>query len=187
MARNGLAGATAQDPTRHRPGLTNLRTYGRHVTLTLQSMANTDATFAPWWAPYEAKFSRDPLMKYFNDASNATPNDGTATAKSRPSPDTKMIAILNMQAPPNTVGTFFGEQRSSNGWEVQMPDGSIERIYFHLPEPLGLPSLLNLENLPTSHDGVPITDTSIANIGGIYITTLVGVVEAFAQRFAQET
>lgn len=72
MARNAFAGALSRDPTRRRPGLMNLFTYGRRVTLTMQTMRDTDEAFATWWSAYHDKLSRDPLMKYFDDPSNAT-------------------------------------------------------------------------------------------------------------------
>jgi hypothetical protein len=42
MAETGLADATSDDPSRRRPGLMNLFTYGRSVTMAIQTMGSAD-------------------------------------------------------------------------------------------------------------------------------------------------
>lgn len=138
MAKAGLADAVSRDPRRRRPGLMNLFTYGRSVTMAIQTMKNTDATFADWWAPYQTRMSTDPLMKYFNTARTNVLHEGELAATTstviggdRPFNIGALVRELNRHAPPNTVGTFFGEGRTGgNGWEVRMPDGSTEKVYF---------------------------------------------------------
>ena len=66
MARSGLADAVGPDPRRRRPGLMNLFTYGRSVTMTIQTMKNTDPAFEAWWTPYQVSMAADPLMRFFN-------------------------------------------------------------------------------------------------------------------------
>jgi hypothetical protein len=41
---------------------------------------------------------------------------------------------LNRHAPPNTESTFLGDALGGNGWNVRMPDSSLEKVYFELPE-----------------------------------------------------
>lgn len=87
-----------------------------------------------------------------------------------------MRNALKWQAPPHTLGTFSVDHSGAIGWWVQMPDAAIERIYFQLSDQSGTASVMSLGDTPISHDGVRITDTSIANIGGIYIKTLARIV-----------
>jgi hypothetical protein len=67
---------------------------------------------------------------------------------------------------------------------VQTPDGSEEKVHFSLPETVDITSTLHLSNPPTEHDGHQITDTSIASLGRLYLTTLRRIVEEFETRFA---
>ncbi len=96
----------------------------------------------------------------------------------------EVLRELSRHAPPNTVGTFFGDQLRGNGWEVRMPDGSTEKIYFQLPEGIDIESGLHLNDPPDQHDGRPISDASIANLGRLYLGTLTEVVDEFFVRFS---
>ena len=91
---------------------------------------------------------------------------------------------LSTQAPPNTVATFLGDERGGNGWEVQTPDGSIEKVYFQLPG-VDIESGMELPEPPTQHDGHAITDTSIGNLGALYVGTLTRIVDEVFLRFRE--
>ncbi len=95
------------------------------------------------------------------------------------------MAELQAQAPPGTVGIFFGEAATAgNGWEVKMPDGKTERVYLQLPEKSGVTSTWHLAGAPSEHDGKPITDTSVSNLGLLYLTALRKIVQEFGARFS---
>jgi hypothetical protein len=193
MARAGLTDATGADPRKRRPGLMNLFTYGRSVTLTMQTMKGVDPAFDAWWKPYQEQMAADPLMSYFNttrtDIIHAgelrTSNYTRIGSEGAPPVDIgKLMAEINAHAPPNAVRTFFGDQLGGNGWLVQMPDGTQETVYFDLPE--GTPdSGLHLPDAPIEHNGQPITDPSIRNLGGLYLTTLSRIVDEFIARFSE--
>jgi hypothetical protein len=192
MAEAGLSDAISRDPRRRRPGLMNLFTYGRSVTMTIQTMKNTDPAFKEWWAPYQTRMSADPLMRYFNTARTNVLHEGELTATTStvigaqgPVNIAALMQDLSRHAPPNTIGTFFGEGRTGgNGWEVRMPDGSTEKVYFDLPGNVDVKSELLLPDPPTEHNGERITDTSIANLGNLYIETLRQIVDEFETRFS---
>src|SRR4051794_35221191 len=76
MAQNGLADLSGSDPRRRRPGLMNLSTYGRSVTLTIQTMKHVDPGFSQWWKPYQDWMRSDPLMSYFNEIRTAIVHEG---------------------------------------------------------------------------------------------------------------
>lgn len=191
MAEGGLTDFVSGDPRRRRPGLMNLFTYGRSVTMTMQTMRNTDARFNAWWTPLQTKMAQDPLMKFFNQTRTDILHEGelstanyTAIGMRGPVDLGAIIRDMRRYAPPNTISTFLGDQTGGNGWEVQMPDGSIEKVYFQLPEGVDIESGLQFADPPTQHYGVPITDTSIGNLGRVYLRTLANMVEEFIERFA---
>ena len=192
MARAGLADATGPDPRRRRPGLMNLFTYGRSVTLTIQTMKNTDPAFAAWWEPYQERMKADPLMQFFNKTRTEVLHEGELTTGSHtvvgahgPVDMGELARELQKHAPPNAESTFLGDALGGNGWEVRMPDGSLAKVYFELPEGVDVESSLTLADPPDQHDGQRITDASIGNLGRLYIAALTGIVDDFVTRFRE--
>lgn len=190
-ARAGLADATAPDPRRRRSGLMNLFTYGRSVTLVIQTMKNTDPAFEEWWRPYQKWMAGDPLMHYFNERRTDILHEGelrtgsyTHIGAQGPVDIGALIQELSRHGPPNTEGIFLGDQLGGNGWQVRMPDGTVERVYFDLPD-ADVTSGLTLHDPPNEHDGQPITDTSIQNLGQLYIDALTRIVDEFVARFSE--
>jgi hypothetical protein len=165
MTEVGYADAISEDPRRRRPGLLNLFTYGRNATMALQTMKSLDDGFAEWWRPYQEKMASDPLMHYFNRTRTEIEHEGalpTSTVTHIKHLDGPILQELDRHAPPNTVSTFFGEGATGgNGWEVRMPDGSTEKVYFSLPESVGV-STLYLRDPPTQHDDQPISESRTA-------------------------
>ncbi|MHB1210399.1 MAG: hypothetical protein ACYC1I_11950 [Acidimicrobiales bacterium] len=191
MAEAGLADATGRDPTRRRPGTMNLFTYGRTVTLTMQTIKSYVSGFNEWWRPFQDEMADDPLMVYFNQARVDVIHQGalkTSTSlvigSNGPVDLGSLMQELSRHAPPNTVGTFLGEgSTGGNGWEVMMPDGSKSRIYFNLPDDVDIQTTLHLPNPPTVHFGKPIVDTSVANLGCLYVESLRNLVEHFEDKW----
>jgi len=192
MARSGLADATGADPRKRRPGLMNLFTYGRSVTLTMQTIKSVEPAFEAWWKPYQDKMASDPLMKYFNTTRTEVLHEGelqtsnyTVIGQHGHVDMGRLVRELSQHAPPNTIGTFFGDQHGGNGWEVLMPDGTKQTVYFQLPEGIDVESGVQLPDPPDEHDGQPITDKSIANLGNLYVSTLARTVDEFIARFSE--
>lgn len=193
MAEAGYVDAAGPDPSRRRTGLMNLFTYGRTVTLTIQTMKSFVDGFDEWWKPYQAWMAGDGLMQYFNTARTNVIHEGSLRATSStvigangPVDMGALIAELNKHAPPNTVGTFFGEGATGgDGWRVQMPNGTVETVYFRLPDGVDIKTTFHLPDPPTEHDGVPINDNSIANLGGLYMQSLRRIVSDFETKWFQ--
>jgi hypothetical protein len=159
--------------------------------MAIQTMKHLDPGFEDWWKPYQDKMAVDPLMRYFNQTRTDILHEGelqttnyTVVGRRGPVDIGQLMRELNQHAPPNTIGTFLGDQYGGNGWEVRMPDGTTEKVYFQLPAELDIESGLQLPNPPTEHYGQPITDTSLANVGHLYVTTLAAVVDEFVARFS---
>jgi hypothetical protein len=195
MAEAGLADATGRDPRRRRAGLMNLFTYGRSVTFAIQTMRHADPDFEEWWKPYQARMQADPLMKYFNTVRTDVLHEGQLSVHAAmtigvdgPIDIGALMQEIDRYAPPNTVGTFLGENSTGgNGWNVRMPDGSIQKVYFDLPDNPHVKSEYLLPNPPSEHDGQAIIDTSIANLGQLYITTLKRIINEFEVRFRSKS
>lgn len=133
----------------------------------------------------------DPLMQFFNRARNALLKEGelgtknvTAIGMHGPVDIGAFVTTLYEHAPPNTVAVFVGDQLGGIGWEVEMPDGSQEKVYVTLPPSVGVESTVRFIDPPDQHDGVPITDTSVENLGSLYIATLSELVKEAEARFA---
>ena len=192
MARAGLVDATGDDPRRRRPGLMNLFTYGRSVTLAIQTIKSFDPAFEEWWSPYQEWMKADPLMTYFNDTRTDIVHEGelatsnyTQIGVDGPVDIGRLMGDLQRSAPPNTIRTFLGDRLGGNGWEVRMPDGSVEKVYFNLPADSGVVSGMTLMDPPDQHDGQPLADTSIASVGGLYISALSRIVAEFTARYSE--
>lgn len=188
MARDGLAAATSPDPRQRRSGLMNLFTYGRSTTFAMKPMKSIDPKFNAWWKPYEDWLGSDPLMGYFNDRRVDVTHAGELQTSNYTRVgylDDAILRELNQHAPPNTVGTFFGDQLGGNGWMVRLPDGTEEKVYFQIPDHIDVESGMTLHDPPTEHDGKPLTDRSIAGIGTVYISALTTLVDEFVVRFAE--
>jgi hypothetical protein len=160
--------------------------------MTIQTMKNTDPAFASWWEPYQVRMKTDPLMQFFNKTRTEVLHEGelatsnyTVIGAEGPVDMGAVMQELSRHAPPNTVATFLGDQLGGDGWEVRMPDGSIEKVYFLLPGNVDITSGLQLVDPPDQHDGEPITDTSIANLGRLYIAALTKTVDEFISRFGR--
>jgi hypothetical protein len=187
MARNGLADASGSDPQKRRAGLMNLATWGRSVTLTMQTMTNVDPGFVNWYEPHLQRMRADPLMQYFTRTRNSSLKEGEASTAMVTSGafTPELNKRLAENQPPNAIDTFIGETRTGgNGWHVQMPDGSIGTVYFDLADDFVQNTIVPLEP-PHEHYGEAIADTSVANLGRLYIETLTALVNEFVQRFSK--
>jgi len=97
-----------------------------------------------------------------------------------------MPRYLDEHALTNSVGSFIGDETGAgHGWLVAMPDGSRQKVYVIFPSEPGLESRLVPPDTPKEHDGLPITDTPIANLGGLYLAALARMVEEFTARFSE--
>jgi hypothetical protein len=56
-------------------------------------------------------------------------------------------------------------------------------VYFSLPDDFGATSTLHLPDPPSQHNGQPITDTSVAHLGQLYLSTLKQIVKEFEAHF----
>ncbi len=190
MARHGLDEIPSGDPTRYRPGLMNLITHGRSVTLVMQTLSSKNPDFKLWWQPYQQKMKADPLMQYMNAPRVAIFHRGELTTSSTieigmsgPVNSDDLRNAIFRNAPPNTESAAIGDRSGSNHYIVRMPDGSRVKQYFALPGDVDIVSWVEMQDAPTEHYGHPIKDKSIQSLAGIYFETLSSTVDEFEARF----
>lgn len=183
-ARQGLADLEGLDPRRRLAGLYNVAVWGRSVTLALQLMKSEVDGWEEWWTVRQAEMEGDPLCRYFYNMRT----DALHKLAPRPSVST-YIGYLNtddvvsLTRPQGAKSFFIGDQMGGNGWEVELPDGSIDRVYVELPSTIDAQSTLNLPDGPQSHLGESLPDRSAVTASRIYVAYLARLVEAGAQRF----
>jgi hypothetical protein len=85
-------------------------------------------------------------------------------------------------APPNTIDTFIGDGLGRSGWHVRMPDGSIEAVYFSLPESSVKMDLI-ISQMPTEHLGERIDDPSVVTAARLYVAYTRRMLESAERRF----
>jgi hypothetical protein len=161
-------------PQRKLPGLRNLVVFGRAVTNVLQNLRSTETDFDRWYEKYETEMRLDPLMKYFHDLRSEILKNGSLRVSTQ-------IYIRRLKVPqdmsrfgpppPNAKAFFVGDHLGGTGWEIQLPDGSLERYYVDLPSDIGSVSL-HFPEPPQHHLGQEIADRSIEALSRLYLDYL---------------
>ena len=143
-AEQGLEDLTEGLSERKLSGLRNLVVFGRAVTNILQNLRSTESDFDTWYKRYEKEMRNDPLIKYFYKLRSKILKKGlletsTCTYIRR----LRLPEDLARFGPPpqKARGLFIGDNLGGSGWEIQLPDGSIEKYYVELPSEIGFVSL----------------------------------------------
>ena len=143
-AELGFAMLTKGAPNLKLCGLRDLVIFGRVVTFVLQNLRSTESKFDEWYFKYREEMKSDPLLVYFRDLRNELEKEGSLNLSVK-----TQIKHFNLQQdlvrfgppPPNAKSFFIGDNLGGIGWEVQLPDGSIEKYYVNLPSDIGSVSL----------------------------------------------
>jgi hypothetical protein len=172
-------------PERRLAGLRNLVVFGRAVTNSLQNLRSTESDFDIWYNKYEVEMKNDSLMKYFYNLRSQILKEGSLETST-------WTYIRRLQfpedlarfgsPPQNAKGFFIGDNLGGSGWEIQLPDGSIEKYYVELPPDIGSTTLY-FPDAPKRHLGQEIKDTSIPNLAKMYTDYLRQLVVAAKERF----
>ncbi len=167
-------------------GFRNVVVFGRAVTNVLQNLRSNEPGLDEWYATYREQMKSDPLMRYFYELRSAILKEGTLPGLST------RIHIRRLRVPedlgrlglppPNARGFFVGDSLGGSGWEVELPDGSVEKYYVELPFDIGTVSL-HLPEAPRSHLGQEIGDSSLETLSRLYVNYLRRMVESAEERF----
>ena len=186
-AKAGLAAVEGDDPSRRLAGMRGLAVFGRSVSQALDNLKSIDRPgYVGWFAPYKQTLSTDPLLIYFRTLRNQVLKElpPPSTASTHVSYfDTAMLEELRSSAPSNARGFFIGDEVGGSGWEIELPDGSVEKLYVALPANWAISVQMRLPDAPAVHLGNAVVDTSLANLGRLYVRYLDGLVDAAEARF----
>jgi hypothetical protein len=139
-AEQGLSDVVNGPPERRLAGLRNAVVFGRAVTNVLENLRGVDPAFDAWYKPVAAAISDDPLMRFFYKLRSEILKKGSLGVAGSVS-----IHNLNLPEdvrrfgapPPNACGFFAGDAAGGVGWNIRLPDGSIEKYYVDLPADIG--------------------------------------------------
>lgn len=53
--------------------------------------------------------------------------------------------------PPGARGFFLADEVGGSGWEIEMPDGRVEKFYVGLPESLKITTWFEFPDAPREH------------------------------------
>jgi hypothetical protein len=169
-------------------GLRNLVVFGKAVTNVLQNLRSTEPDFDGWYEKYKVEMQSNPLMNYFNALRSEILKEGQLKVGVNANIK-KMYLPTDLQRfgppPPNAKGLFIGDKLGGTGWEIQLPDGSIEKYYVDMPSDIGSVSF-KFPNPPKSHMGRRIRSNSVQSLSRHYLNYLQQMVKDAQTRFAQE-
>lgn len=187
-AGQGLRDLMGDIPPRRRSGLRNVAVFGRSVTFVLQTLRAVDAErFDTWYEPWKAEMQKDPLLRYFVALRNTIEKEGgpdTSLSMQIEYLDTRDLQPLMDNPPPGASSFFVGDYVGGSGWEIELPDGRIEKFYVSLPEQVVAPYNLNLTDPPTEHLGQAIADTSAESLCALYVAYLSRLVDDAERHFS---
>src|SRR5262249_24390901 len=129
-----------------------------------------------------------PLFVYFNRVRNEILKEGklkmgvAVHVEHLNSDDLRPL----MANPPQGAKSFFiGDHLGGSGWEIQLPDGTMEHYYVDLPDTIAVQTWFEMPDAPTESAGTKIRDHSMTNLGQLYIDALRVLVRQAEDRFAR--
>ena len=184
-AEQGLQDLTKGPTERKLAGLRNLVVFGRAVTNVLQNLRSTEAKFDEWYQTYRQQMECDALMSFFYNLRSQILKEGLLERSTH-------VHIRQLRIPedlerfgpppPNARAFFIGDNLGGSGWEVELPDGSVDKYYVQLPFDIGSVSV-HFPEAPDSHLGQEVSDSSVEALSGMYIGYLRRVVESAKRQF----
>jgi hypothetical protein len=184
-AIQGLEDLVKGPQERKLSGLRNLVVFGRAVTNIIQNLRSTEQDFETWYKKYQEEMKSDPLLKYFYELRSKILKEGVLKTLTK-------VFIRKLEVPKdlagfgtppqNAKGFFIGDTLGGSGWEVELPDGSLEKYYVELPSDIGSISV-HFPDAPNYHLGKEIEDTSITKLAKLYINYLRNLIIAAKDRF----
>jgi hypothetical protein len=187
VCRLGLSDFLAMhQPERKTPGLYNLVVYGRAVTNVLQTIRTFRSDeFDAWYEPIQSAMSADPLMRYFYKLRSSILKEGLipSTQNSISIDYLNTDDVARLPRPPYAAAFFIGDQLGGSGWELHLPDGTVEKYYIALPPEWGVRAWSQVPNPPSMHKGAAVADTSLEALAQLYVAYLEDIVRQAHERF----
>jgi hypothetical protein len=139
-AKYGLDDLLNGDPNRRISGLRNLIVFGRAVTNVLQNLRSTEKSFDEWYTPYQEEMKNDQVMRYFYKLRSEILKKGVLNTGSAVHLSNFNLNEIHKFGPPpkNARRFFFGDNIGGSGWEIELPDGTLEKYYASIPGDVGI-------------------------------------------------
>jgi hypothetical protein len=164
------------------PAMRNVIVWGRAVTNVLQGLRGKVDGFDDWYEPWRAEMASDPLLRFLYRQRSEILKTGTDPSLSNITHVASFSTEDLPQAPQNARSFFIGDQHGGTGWEVELPDGSTERVYVSLPESQAR-SWVEFAELPETHLGAAIENRTLRGVCELYLAYLRRLVDAAERAF----
>ena len=145
---------SSHDQSQKDAGLRDAVVFGRAVTNSLQKLRGTEVgreEFDAWYTPWQKKLKEDPGFKFLYKLRSQILKEGilkTSSGIQINHLNTSNVYELMKKAPFNVKSTFIGDAYGRSGFEVILPDGSIEKYYIELPDCIDVETSLEINKVP---------------------------------------
>jgi len=176
-AKNGLEILNGNNYDQYPFGFHSVAVFGRSVTFILQNLRSKVNNFDLWYGPYVEEMNKDPLMARFKDIRNSIEKEGVDDVVSTTYVKRLDQSILvRMPAPPGCIGYFFGDRYGRSGFNIKLPDGTADIIYFD-PGKFSLTSVSTMKKAPTKHLGADVSNQTLHGLCKLYLNYLEAMLE----------
>lgn len=185
-AEDGLRRLQTEQGEARIMGLMNVASFGRSVSFVLQGLTSVNPGFDAWYAPRVEEMRADPLLRYFVDLRNKIEKRGEAEVTNAMFVEHATLGDMLKDfgpPPPGSRGRFVGDQFGGSGWEIALPDGTVEKYYVALPPIPGVRIWLQPSTPPEKHLGKDIQDPSVEHLCRLYLDYLRDLIAAAKKQF----
>lgn len=142
------------DQLKRDAGIRDAVVFGRAVTNSLQKLRGTELgkdEFDDWYKPWQTKLEEDKGFKFLYKLRSQILKEGILKASSGVQINhlnTDDAYKLMKKAPFNVKSMFIGDAYGRSGFEVILPDGSVEKYYIELPDYINVENILEINDIP---------------------------------------
>lgn len=146
--------ANTQNREQMNAGIRDAVVFGRAVTNALQKLRGTEIgkeQFDTWYNPWQVKLKRDKGFKFLYKLRSQILKEGILETNSGIKIgylNTTDIYDLMKRAPFNVKSMFIGDAQGRSGFNIILPDGTIEKYYIQLPDYIDVENILEIRNIP---------------------------------------
>lgn len=142
------------DQLKRDAGIRDAVVFGRAVTNSLQKLRGTELgkdEFDDWYKPWQTKLKEDKGFKFLYKLRSQILKEGILKTSSGIKINHLNIGDaykLMKKAPFNVKSMFIGDAYGRSGFEVILPDGSVEKYYIELPDYIDVETSLEINKVP---------------------------------------